>query len=84
MLETDESIWAHAVVTVGFEQFTHIYQENERWWLFGWHDNWVTKQANYYYLRCIDGWSTSNCDQFVDFNNFYTVKASAFKLKIKG
>lgn len=79
--ETSGNTWAHAVVTVGFEQFTHTYQVNKRWWLFGWHDNWVTEQTHYYYLRCIDGWSTSNSGQFIDFNNFYTVMASAFKLK---
>lgn len=80
--QTDGTSWAHAVVTVGFEQFTYYYQVNERWWFFGWHDKWVTKETNYYYLRCIDGWSTSNSGHFVDFNNFYSiVRASAFKLK---
>jgi hypothetical protein len=80
--QTNGGSWAHAVVTVGYEQFTHTYQVNNRWWFFGWHDNWVTKKDQYYYLRCIDGWSTSNSGHFIDFNNFYAkVMASAFKLK---
>lgn len=72
--------WTHALVTVGYEQFTHYYQVNQPWWFFGWHDNWVNMETNYYYLRCIDGWSTSNSGQFIDFNGFYTkVMAAAFK-----
>jgi hypothetical protein len=80
--QTNGTSWAHAVVTVGYEQFTHYYQVNEPYWFFGWHDKWVNKETNYYYLRCIDGWSTSNSGHFIDFNNFYaTIMASAFKLK---
>ncbi len=73
--------WAHAVVTVGFEKFTHTYKVNEKWWLFGWHDKWVTKKEDYFYLRCIDGWDSSNSAQYIKYNFYDTYLASAFKLK---
>lgn len=79
-LTGDRGNWAHAVVTVGYEKFTHSYQENDRWWFFGWHDNWVTKTEDYFYLRCIDGWSTANSARYVKVG-FYSMKACAFTLK---
>ena len=79
--EHSGSTWSHAVVTVGYEKFTHSYQVNKRWWLFGWHDKWVTQTEDYYYLRCIDGWSTSESGQYIKFNFYTTYRASAFILK---
>lgn len=74
--------WGYAVVTVGYEKFTHTYQVNNRYWLFGWHDKWVTKQDELFYLRCIDGWGTANEAQFLKFDYQYKqIRASAFKLK---
>lgn len=79
-LTNNRGNWAHAVVTVGYEKFTHTYKVNNRWWFFGWHDNWVTKTDDYYYLRCIDGWGTANSAQYIKVG-FYSMKASAFTLK---
>lgn len=73
--------WAHSVVTVGYEQYTHTYTVNEPYWFFGWKDNYVTYHDDYYYLRVIDGWSTSNDGRFVNYNDFYsTVKGFDFMI----
>ncbi|MDE5766724.1 MAG: hypothetical protein K2I17_06120 [Clostridia bacterium] len=74
--------WSHAVIVVGYEKFSHFYQVNNRYWLFGWHDKWVEKRDDFYYLRCVDGWSTANQDRYINFNYQYRqIRASAFMLQ---
>lgn len=71
--QTNGTSWAHAVVTVGYEQFKYEYTEQVKsFWFFGWHYKTVTNYKYYNYLRVIDGWSTSNSARYVDCNNFYS------------
>lgn len=63
---------AHAVVTVGYEEFTHVYTTTEEYWLLGWHERVVEHSDEYRYLRVIDGWSSSNSSRYVDFNGYFT------------
>ncbi len=80
--QTSGDYFAHAVVTVGYEEFTHEYTTTEEYWLFGWKEKEVEHEDVYRYLRVIDGWSTSNNSRYVDFNGFYTtVKGIAFMLE---
>lgn len=81
-MEQEGGYFAHAVVTVGYEEFTHEYTTTEEYWLFGWKEKEVEHEDVYRYLRVIDGWSTSNNSRYVDFNGFYTtVKGIAFMLE---
>lgn len=77
--------WAHAVVSVGYEQFEYSYTTREKsYWFFGWHYKDVNHKKYYNYLRVIDGWSTSNSSRYVDCNNFYsTIMLKSFNLKEK-
>lgn len=69
--ETSGNIWAHAVVAVGYQEFVQSHYVNNRWWFFGWHDKWEQViDGNYYYIRVIDGWSSSNEAIYVKYN-FY-------------
>ena len=68
---SDGDFWGHLIMTVGYEQFTHTYSVNQRYWFFGWHDKWVTQSDDYHYLRVVDGWSTSNSSRFIDYNGFW-------------
>ena len=79
---TNGNDFAHAVVTVGYEEFLHKYQTTERYWLLGWQERIVEHEDYYRYLRVIDGWSTSNDARYIDFNGFYTItKGIAFMLE---
>ena len=63
-----ESWGGHAVLTVGYEEFSKTYEENHNfmWW------NWTTTETSYsQYLRVIDGWSTSNSSRFIDFSGYW-------------
>lgn len=76
----DLSDWGgHAVVTVGYERFTHEYTENHSflWW------SWTTTEYEYTnYLRVIDGWSTSNSSRYIDLKGYWdTVTGRSFLIK---
>lgn len=80
--QTNGKYFAHAIVTVGYEEFTHTYTTTEEYWLFGWREREVENEDTYRYLRVIDGWNTSNQSRYIDFNGFYTtVKGIAFMLE---
>lgn len=79
---TNGGYFAHAIVTVGYEEFTHKYTTTEEYWLFGWKEREVENEDVYRYLRVIDGWGTSNQSRYIDFNGFYsTVMGIAFMLE---
>lgn len=76
------SDFVHAVVSVGYEEFTHNYTTTEYYWFFGWKPKVVEHSDVYKYLRVIDGWNTSNSSRFIDYNSYYNkVMAIGFKLK---
>lgn len=78
----NNNVVAHAVVTVGYEEFTHTYTTTEEYWLLGWHERVVEHSDEYRYLRVIDGWSSSNSSRYVDFNGYFTtVMGIAFMLE---
>jgi hypothetical protein len=80
--QTDGYEFAHAVVTVGYEEFIHKYTTTEQYWLFGWKEKTVEHEDMYRYLRVVDGWSSSNDSRYIDFNGFFTtVKGIAFMLE---
>jgi hypothetical protein len=80
--QTDGYEFAHAVVTVGYEEFIHKYTTTEQYWLFGWKEKTVEHEDMYRYLRVVDGWSSSNDSRYIDFNGFFTtVKVIAFMLE---
>lgn len=79
---TGGNYFAHAVVTVGYEEFTHSYTTTENYWLFGWRTKTVEHNDTYRYLRVIDGWGSSNDSRYVDFNGYFTtIKAIGFVLE---
>ncbi len=58
----------HAVLVVGYEEFSKEYQEEHSfmWW------KWTTTETKYTrYLRVIDGWSSSNNSRFIDYSGYW-------------
>ena len=78
---SNNSTFAHAVVTMGYEEFVHHYTTTETYWLLGWHERTIEHDDKYCYLRVVDGWDSSNSGRYLDFNGYYdVVKAIGFKL----